>query len=262
MMLVLMWILFGLVVGVIAKLITPGREPGGFAITALLGIGGALVGGRLVGVGAGVEVGRVVGCGLVGVGTAKVAVAGGWVAVAVGVAVGLGDAVGVAGTGVEVYVPVAAAPPLEPVDGVGVAIPMIDWAGAALGETTAVAATRDSGPELPAFANARSATTATIATAAGAPMTKRSLGRFFWVPESPAGKSGCIADGDSGTRCIVALLPSPAVPVPIPTGSNPGRVVFASAPCAAATSVCDTGGAAVFGEISTGLGADALVFVP
>lgn len=53
MMAVLMWILFGLVVGVIAKLISPGREPGGFAITVLLGIGGALVGGflsRLVGV--------------------------------------------------------------------------------------------------------------------------------------------------------------------------------------------------------------------
>lgn len=54
-MAVLMWVLFGLVVGVIAKLITPGREPGGFAITVLLGIGGALVGGllgRLLGVSA------------------------------------------------------------------------------------------------------------------------------------------------------------------------------------------------------------------
>jgi uncharacterized membrane protein YeaQ/YmgE (transglycosylase-associated protein family) len=47
MMSVLMWVLFGLVVGVIAKLVTPGREPGGFAITVLLGIGGALVGGLL-----------------------------------------------------------------------------------------------------------------------------------------------------------------------------------------------------------------------
>ena len=44
---VLLWVLFGLVVGVIAKLVTPGREPGGFAITVLLGIGGALVGGLL-----------------------------------------------------------------------------------------------------------------------------------------------------------------------------------------------------------------------
>src|SRR4051794_7380540 len=42
---VLLWVLFGLVVGVIAKLLTPGREPGGFIVTALLGIAGALVGG-------------------------------------------------------------------------------------------------------------------------------------------------------------------------------------------------------------------------
>ncbi len=49
---IVLWILFGLVVGVIAKLLTPGRDPGGFVATTLLGIGGALVGGfigRLVG---------------------------------------------------------------------------------------------------------------------------------------------------------------------------------------------------------------------
>jgi uncharacterized membrane protein YeaQ/YmgE (transglycosylase-associated protein family) len=39
------WILFGLVVGVIAKLLMPGRDPGGFIITMLLGIAGALLGG-------------------------------------------------------------------------------------------------------------------------------------------------------------------------------------------------------------------------
>ena len=39
------WILFGLVVGVIAKLLMPGRDPGGFIITILLGIAGALLGG-------------------------------------------------------------------------------------------------------------------------------------------------------------------------------------------------------------------------
>jgi uncharacterized membrane protein YeaQ/YmgE (transglycosylase-associated protein family) len=44
---IVLWILFGLVVGVIAKLLTPGREPGGFVVTALLGIAGALVGGFL-----------------------------------------------------------------------------------------------------------------------------------------------------------------------------------------------------------------------
>ena len=42
---ILAWILFGLVVGFIAKLLTPGRDPGGFIVTMLLGIAGALVGG-------------------------------------------------------------------------------------------------------------------------------------------------------------------------------------------------------------------------
>ncbi|MEX2302628.1 MAG: GlsB/YeaQ/YmgE family stress response membrane protein [Bryobacterales bacterium] len=41
------WIVFGLVVGVLAKLIMPGRDPGGCLITILLGIAGALVGGFL-----------------------------------------------------------------------------------------------------------------------------------------------------------------------------------------------------------------------
>jgi uncharacterized membrane protein YeaQ/YmgE (transglycosylase-associated protein family) len=38
-------ILFGLIVGVVAKLLMPGRDPGGFIITALIGVAGALVGG-------------------------------------------------------------------------------------------------------------------------------------------------------------------------------------------------------------------------
>ena len=42
---ILGWILFGLVAGVIAKLIMPGKDPGGFIVTILLGIAGALVGG-------------------------------------------------------------------------------------------------------------------------------------------------------------------------------------------------------------------------
>ena len=44
-MAILSWILFGLVVGVIAKLLMPGRDPGGFIVTILLGIAGALIGG-------------------------------------------------------------------------------------------------------------------------------------------------------------------------------------------------------------------------
>ncbi len=39
------WILFGLVVGIVGKLLMPGRDPSGFILTILLGIAGALVGG-------------------------------------------------------------------------------------------------------------------------------------------------------------------------------------------------------------------------
>ena len=41
------WIIFGLIVGAVAKLLMPGRDPGGFIVTMLLGIAGALVGGFL-----------------------------------------------------------------------------------------------------------------------------------------------------------------------------------------------------------------------
>jgi uncharacterized membrane protein YeaQ/YmgE (transglycosylase-associated protein family) len=39
------WIVFGLIVGVIAKLLMPGRDPGGMIVTILLGVAGALLGG-------------------------------------------------------------------------------------------------------------------------------------------------------------------------------------------------------------------------
>jgi uncharacterized membrane protein YeaQ/YmgE (transglycosylase-associated protein family) len=42
---VLIWIVFGLVVGVVAKFIMPGRDPGGIIVTIVLGIVGALLGG-------------------------------------------------------------------------------------------------------------------------------------------------------------------------------------------------------------------------
>ena len=35
------WIVFGLIVGAIAKLLMPGRDPGGFIVTMALGIAGA-----------------------------------------------------------------------------------------------------------------------------------------------------------------------------------------------------------------------------
>jgi len=41
------WILLGFLAGVIAKAIMPGAERGGFILTTLLGIGGALLGGFL-----------------------------------------------------------------------------------------------------------------------------------------------------------------------------------------------------------------------
>ena len=44
---ILGWVLFGLVVGIVAKLLMPGRDPGGFIITTLLGIVGAVIGGFL-----------------------------------------------------------------------------------------------------------------------------------------------------------------------------------------------------------------------
>lgn len=39
------WIIFGAIAGGIAKLLMPGRDPGGFFVTVLLGIAGAVVGG-------------------------------------------------------------------------------------------------------------------------------------------------------------------------------------------------------------------------
>lgn len=44
---ILAWIVFGLIAGVIAKFIMPGRDGGGFILTCVLGIVGAVVGGWL-----------------------------------------------------------------------------------------------------------------------------------------------------------------------------------------------------------------------
>ena len=41
------WILLGLIAGTFARVLHPGRDPGGCIITILLGIGGALVGGYI-----------------------------------------------------------------------------------------------------------------------------------------------------------------------------------------------------------------------
>lgn len=44
---ILSWILLGLVAGALAKFIMPGKDPGGFFVTILIGIVGALLGGFL-----------------------------------------------------------------------------------------------------------------------------------------------------------------------------------------------------------------------
>jgi uncharacterized membrane protein YeaQ/YmgE (transglycosylase-associated protein family) len=44
---ILSWILLGLVVGVVAKWIMPGDDPGGIVVTILLGVAGGFVGGFL-----------------------------------------------------------------------------------------------------------------------------------------------------------------------------------------------------------------------
>jgi uncharacterized membrane protein YeaQ/YmgE (transglycosylase-associated protein family) len=50
------WIIIGLIAGALAKFVMPGDDPGGFIITILLGIAGAIVGGflaSLIGIGGG-----------------------------------------------------------------------------------------------------------------------------------------------------------------------------------------------------------------
>jgi uncharacterized membrane protein YeaQ/YmgE (transglycosylase-associated protein family) len=42
---ILSWIVMGLIVGVLAKFIMPGKDPGGLIVTILIGIAGAFVGG-------------------------------------------------------------------------------------------------------------------------------------------------------------------------------------------------------------------------
>jgi len=44
---IILWLIFGLIVGFIAKLLMPGRDPGGFFVTILIGIAGAFIGGWL-----------------------------------------------------------------------------------------------------------------------------------------------------------------------------------------------------------------------
>jgi len=42
---IISWIVFGLIAGILAKLLMPGKDPGGMIITSLIGIAGAMIGG-------------------------------------------------------------------------------------------------------------------------------------------------------------------------------------------------------------------------
>jgi uncharacterized membrane protein YeaQ/YmgE (transglycosylase-associated protein family) len=46
---IIAFIILGLLAGAIAKAVLPGDDPGGFIITALIGVAGALIGGFLAG---------------------------------------------------------------------------------------------------------------------------------------------------------------------------------------------------------------------
>lgn len=43
----LSWAIFGVIAGALAKMIMPGKDPGGLIVTMLIGIGGAILGGWL-----------------------------------------------------------------------------------------------------------------------------------------------------------------------------------------------------------------------
>jgi uncharacterized membrane protein YeaQ/YmgE (transglycosylase-associated protein family) len=55
---IIAWLFIGLLAGALAKMLMPGDDPGGFIITILLGIAGAMLGGFIatgLGVGEGVD---------------------------------------------------------------------------------------------------------------------------------------------------------------------------------------------------------------
>jgi uncharacterized membrane protein YeaQ/YmgE (transglycosylase-associated protein family) len=41
------WVIVGFFIGLVAKIVMPGRDPDGFMITILVGIGGAMLGGSI-----------------------------------------------------------------------------------------------------------------------------------------------------------------------------------------------------------------------
>ena len=43
----IVWLVFGLIIGALAKLLMPGRDPGGIVITILIGVVGSFIGGAI-----------------------------------------------------------------------------------------------------------------------------------------------------------------------------------------------------------------------
>ncbi len=64
---IISWIILGLIVGALAKWIMPGTDPGGYIVTIVLGIAGAMIGGF---VGTSLGLGAVTGLNLVSIGLA------------------------------------------------------------------------------------------------------------------------------------------------------------------------------------------------
>jgi len=63
---IIVWIVFGFVVGLIARAIVPGRQSMGFVMTTLLGIAGSLVGGLVASAVAGANTGGFTPAGFIG----------------------------------------------------------------------------------------------------------------------------------------------------------------------------------------------------
>ena len=74
---ILSWIVMGLIVGLLAKFIMPGKDPGGLIIIVVLGVAGAFVGGY---VGSFLGFGTVMGFNIGSILLATACPSGGWVA--------------------------------------------------------------------------------------------------------------------------------------------------------------------------------------
>lgn len=63
---IIAWIVFGFIVGLIARAIVPGKQGMGFVMTTLLGIAGSLIGGLIASALSGGNAGQLQGAGFIG----------------------------------------------------------------------------------------------------------------------------------------------------------------------------------------------------